>query len=625
MEDIYVKMIIRERERLGVSAKVLCEGICTEDMYYKVESGSKTIDRVSIKRLLARLGVDNGNYAHFLGCFDYAIWEKRVQIINLIEDDRLDEAECLLNSYPVLENNVKNKSRINIENQFCDFMKLQILKKREKCIFKKEYKDIIEKALKRTVPKADSKPLDKLLLSPLEMNLYLEYVRCIYNDKTVNDKWNMYINLLEYIEKAKFGEISQTKIYPKTIVYMYEDIVNCSGNEKVQDKIKMYERILEYCRECIELLCERKSLLYIAEIYEIIKDLLGKLINIMKNSNEIQQYIEKIQAIDNHLNTIKKIYSSYELDAYTTSDCYLYRESGMYSISDVAKIRRNMLDMSQEDLCDEEVSVFTVKRLESKSKDISKVKFKNIFQKLSLYPGYIDMGLTAESKETVELYEKLRYAVTAMKCDEVEELLSTLKDIVGNNVFNRQILARIECLNMLRQGKYSMEEYLSGMQEALNYTVKLENIWNKEKIYLSSEEITILYLISAGYKENGDYEVAMKYAKELIRYCDDVEKSGKVDSIVGIYEMLMTYFASLYGDMGRYFESNEISRKLIKLNLKLRRNHIIHTNLYNIAWNDNECNKDSKLYNARLEECITLSQLTGDSQYEKFYQSQISE
>ncbi len=147
MEDIYVKMLVEERKRLGVSAKTLCDGICSEDMYYKVESGKSTIDRISIKRLLARLGVDNANYDHYLEYSDYIVWKNRMDIINSIEDGEYEKAAITLHQYKEHIYKVKNLSRANIEEQFCIFMELQIIRCTDSVKYNQIAKEIYRKAL----------------------------------------------------------------------------------------------------------------------------------------------------------------------------------------------------------------------------------------------------------------------------------------------------------------------------------------------------------------------------------------------------------------------------------------------------------------------------------------------
>ena len=95
------------------------------------------------------------------------------------------------------------------------------------------------------------------------------------------------------------------------------------------------------------------------------------------------------------------------------------------------------------------------------------------------------------------------------------------------------------------------------------------------------------------------------------------------DGEIGIYEMVMTYVASLLGDMAEYELSNHIANKLIKLSLKLRRGSFITANIYNIVWNHKEDNKDLLQFQRGVYRCICLSQLLDDKNDELFYRGKL--
>lgn len=84
MEDKLVEMLVSARREQNITCEALCQGICTKDMYSKVERGDRVLDRIAIKRLLARLGVDNGSYEKYLEYTDYIVWKIRMDIINAI-------------------------------------------------------------------------------------------------------------------------------------------------------------------------------------------------------------------------------------------------------------------------------------------------------------------------------------------------------------------------------------------------------------------------------------------------------------------------------------------------------------------------------------------------------------
>lgn len=625
MCDTYTHILISERTKLNISSRMLCEGICSEDMYYKVENGQSSMDRISIKRLLARLGVDNGDYENYLDYDEYETWKKRKELINYIEDGDVTKANEILGSYYARGNHVKNKSRIKIEKQFEMFMHLQIMKISDKSEYERKAKELYEKALKITVPQIDDKPLDKLLLSPVELNLVLEYKSRMVEGKTLYDIIEMYEEMLKYISGKKTGKLFRVKLYSKIVIYMYRAICDHIEDIGENELKKIYENIWEHSNNGFEILQQRKSLLYLFELLEVQENVLLWLSDNDEDKIRVEHYKKIKEQVVTYIDVLKQLYVSYDVELTMTNDCYLYRESGIYCFNDVVKIRRNMMNMTQEELADEDLSVVTIRRLEAMNMNINRTKFKNLFDKLSLYPSYLNMGIVTDNKEAIELYEELRFATTRFECEKVETIIQKLRDMLPKHKINEQTLYGTESLNMWRQGKITSEQYVQNQKRALELTIELKYIRNAKKIFLTTEELTAVMSISSTYKALGEYDKAKEYIKEIVDYMREIEEQNLVDGRMGIYEMTMEYISSLYGDIGRYDESNSISYKLLKMSLKLRRNVQIHNSIYNVAWNNHECERPDIDYHAELKKCIILSKLSGDASSESFYNSKFTE
>ncbi len=624
MEDIYVKILAEERERLGVSAKVLCDGICSEDMYYKVENGKSTLDRISIKRLLARLGVDNANYDHYLEYSDYMVWKNRMDIINSIEDGEYEKATEMLQSYRNYISKIKNKSRINIEEQFYIFMELQIIRCTDETNYNHIAEETYKKALMCTVSSFDIMDIHRCLMSPLELNIYIEYISKKYRGTSFLKLLNVYKIMITYIKDEKYGKWSQLKVYPKIVVYMYRGLIDDIEKLDSDSQYAIYKEILGYCEDAIELIKQRKSLLYLVELLEIKKDILSSLIRFLNDESIVAIWNEKITNSELYCNLLKQIYAMYGKNEYMTNDAFLYRESGMYCLNDIVKIRRDMLDKTQEDLANDDVSVITIRRFEKLKKSVYKSNVMNILEQLSLYPSYVNLGIVTDKKEALRLLDELRFATASFRYNEVESLIAKLRKLVPmDNKINQQIINGMESINNIRTGQITSEEHIGNLIDALEKTIKLDEIVDKNRIFITTEEITLLCSISSTYKELQRYDEAQIYSKIMKKYMDDIEEQKLIDGRIGIYEMVMEYIANLFGDLGMFQESNEISHKLIKISLKLRRASQIHPNLYNIAWNNNECEKNSSSFNAELNNCIIFSQLTGDKEDEAFYRNAI--
>ena len=580
------------------------------------------MDRITIKRLLARIGIDNADYEHYLEYSDFEVWQKRLKIINLIEDGMLEEAEQLLDEYFVYDDNVRNTSREGIELQFCIFMRLQIMRHRDLDEYEKNALKLYEQAVKQTVPGVDEKPLKKLVLSPLEFNLVLEYKRRKEKYKTKQEIMDRFGDYIEYIENSNYGQLCATKVYPKLVWCIYKTINEIESTE--EDSREVNERLLSYNEEALYRLKKRKDLFYICELLEMRQDILGKLKGQAMSVSNIEKYTSMLSEASQYLRIIKSTYAEKELNPYMLDDCYLYRESGIYCIADVIRIRRKMLDMSREELCKGICSVRTLMREENKQTTMVKGIFKEIFSKLKLYPDYINMGIVTDEKEIIEAYEELRFAVNAFLYEDIDRLLSVLKEnlLCGTEFhpINYQIITRIESYSLWTRGERSTDEHVSYLKKVLEQTLGMRYAMKQgtEKFF-TTEEIVIIYLISMAYKKVGNRDDARPYVEVLWSYIKDIEKVGLEDGRMGIYETVMTYIASFLGDEGRYEESNFISDKLVKMSLKLRRNVTIHHNLYNKIWNKRQVSEPEFDDNDELQRCIYISLLANDKHYEDFY------
>ena len=212
MDDKLLEMLGTARKEQNIASKLLCEGICTEDMYNKVERGERVLDRMAIKRLLSRLGVDNGSYENYLEYADYIEWKTRMDIVNAIEKQELAKAERLLEKYFLSDKDARNSSRDNIQQQFYIFMKLQIIRHKNREEYEKKACGMYEEALKKTVPNIDKSHINNVLLSPVEFIMAVEYKRRKKPYESVEAILKMYKEFFEYMEKAPFGKLSKTKV-----------------------------------------------------------------------------------------------------------------------------------------------------------------------------------------------------------------------------------------------------------------------------------------------------------------------------------------------------------------------------------------------------------------------------
>ncbi len=617
-----LELLIDTQEKLNIKPQALCQGLCTTEMYSMVIKEKRYLDRVTIKRLIARIGVDNADYENYLHFTDYDMWIIKIKMIYSLESGKIDEAEQLLKSYP-WKCKGDSDSRKRIEKQFMIFMKLQIMRCKSNEEYEKNAKNMYGEALALTVSVTAINTSENMLLSPLEFSLLLENKRRLVNN-TLPDIWNMYLQFISYVESSTYGKLAKLKVYPKLVTCMYKDVSACFCDMVADDIRDKKIGLLVLCDLVLSMLKDRKSLLYMTEILEMKKELLQWL-----HENGVEKYndIECKNAIDEtieDLKTLKEIYKEYGVNAYMMSDSYFYRESGNFCIGDVIFKRRKSLGINREKLTENICSVRSLMREEKRQTVMQKWSFRGLFNRLQMNPNYIDTGIVTDRKEQVELYEELRFAENSFMYDTVWDLLMRLKEQLPEHPINKQILKRIESVVKYKKGEMGLDEYIKELKIALSYTIDTNTIiYNSEYIFLTQEEMITFYLISEAFKSAGNIEEACRYIEPLWKQCREMEEARLEMGRIGRYELIATYMSSLLGDLGKFDESNDISDNLIKLCLKLRRSHKIHPCLYDKAWNNNEQGKKEFDYCKELKRCIQFSQLTRDINDEMFYRQKL--
>ena len=627
MEDKLVEMLVSARREQNITCEALCQGICTKDMYSKVERGDRVLDRIAIKRLLARLGVDNGSYEKYLEYTDYIVWKIRMDIINAIEKGELLEAEKLLEEYCLFSRKSEKNGRDNLQQQFCTFMELQIIRHRDEQKYEGIACEMYKSALKCTVPSIDETSLDKILLSTVEFIIAVEYKRRKKAFESVEELWEMYEKFFRYIEHAPYGNSSMTKVYPKLVVCLYEDIRKLVRSEKVSNIKETYEKLLRFCDEALLIIKQRKKMFYFVELMEMVVDIRQQLKEYLNDASKIKECECIVADTQFKLKTIKELYEEYKVSPYLLDDCYIYRESGIYCIPDVIRVRRGMMNVTQKMLAGDLCDVKTLSRGENGQVAVQTYIFKELFRRLGLYPDYINMGIVTGNKEVVELYEEIRFAANSYKLDDVDKLLVKLKKKLKNNIhpINEQVLALTDTRNKWLTKRIEAAECMNILQRALNKTINLEDVFACDgQIFLTTREVNLIHQMSLIYNESGQHEDAYKYIKKIWDSCKEWEKEGLEDGRIAIYELIMSYMSSLLGDLRRFDEANEVADKLIRISLRMHRFMIVHQSIYDKAWNNNESKKQGFDYKCELNRCICIAGLIGDTNDELFYKNQLT-
>ena len=200
------KIILKEREKLGISQTELCGGICSVATLSRLEWGEQNIGKWSIDVLMQRLGKSQDNFWTIVHIGDYTLLERRRTIRNAIIRGEYEEAEREIQEY---ENSIYVQ---NIHEQFLVECRGIIKGKRDKDW--KGAAELLTKAIRMTVAKFTPEKTGEIVIGRDEMMMILLLAEAYTHQGEEGIARQMVEGLLKGIQKKEWDEEELVKIYP---------------------------------------------------------------------------------------------------------------------------------------------------------------------------------------------------------------------------------------------------------------------------------------------------------------------------------------------------------------------------------------------------------------------------
>ena len=146
------------RGKRGYALEQVCEGLCTAQRLFQLETGCQSAGKLLQDAILERLGVGAEDYEHYLHYREYEKWEMRQRILHRISCGKAAWAKELLEEYCRLYGGDCRGGKAvgeRLERQFYLSMWAQI-----RCMEGAEEAEmcaILDEAVQLTVPKSEAK------------------------------------------------------------------------------------------------------------------------------------------------------------------------------------------------------------------------------------------------------------------------------------------------------------------------------------------------------------------------------------------------------------------------------------------------------------------------------------
>lgn len=641
----FVSYIGMLREKRNVTVSQLTEGLCGEKTAKLIMQGKRSTGRPLREALLGRLGVGAEDYECYLGSEEYAQWKMQERILHCIVYEKTGQAEETLEKYHELyceQGGGKNHSgeiERKLNRQFYLSMLAQIQHRRGKEAASREdaFTSLMEEALSLTVPEPEKKPLSKLALSVRELNLILELERCRKNGKKgllPGERPERYREVIAYITTGRLDRRGMAKLYPKAVYFLCRCLMDEYGAEEEETDFetrKKYMELFTYCNRALEMLRDNGRMYFLWEILDMRERLFDKLEKLPGSrrgrSGGGDAFLRLRQENARWKQALENVYAQFRVTKETVDDCWLYRAKGISCTNEVIRIRSRMLGIGAGELCEGVCDIRTLYRIRNEEVSPQRWVAEGLFEKLGLSGELIRTELVTSIPEARELMERLRESMNGQRWDEAEETLEQLKQLVSMDITcNRQALQRQEVLLSLAKKEIDKAECSRRLREVLELTLPYKAFLAPGEKYLTHEEQSCIRNMMVGMdKEGEEFRICLQRFEEIYQSVIDREELENVD---GMYEFVMIYVRSQWGNRGEYDKADKHSLNIIEGCLRNRRLWALHDSLYDRWWNHAERRKrgiptDIVLDDEReLNQCIRLGELA-KSHIVSFYQKKL--
>lgn len=607
----FAKLLKNIRTEEKVSLDQLAMGLMSASQLVKIENGERPINKNIRDRLLERLGIAKELYENLLDLCDFEEWDYKKKILSAIQNKKIEDAYRLLKEYKA---HLRENDRIN--HQFILAMWGEVLK--QEGASKEKIAECYRKAVILTIPDAEKVWSEKRPLSVLEMNLLLETL--VYGNET--DDLYKYRVLMDYVDMGYYDEIMKAKIYPKIVYYYLKKQILFKEYWNVETQTEN----LKICEKAIDKLRDAGRTYYLVELLEIEMQISEIMLDDTFPEDFEKNEADKINAKE-LLSVIKNLYAEYEVPAYMQDCTYFYQQKWIFSMKDVLRIRREMLGLTQEQLCEGICSVKSLRRAEKGQTDMQRETLKKVLNRLGLSGQMQWSRLITSDREAIRMAEELADYINDRKFSVASKQLESLKSRIDLDIpQNKQYFLEKQALLEFEQGKVTREEFVKMEKEALECTLRAENLYRKENVYLTEQEITCI--------RNSWRGMEGKQKREsinlILRLYDYYALNNGLSQAISVYEIVTEAAVNELGNNGEHVRAEEIDRKSIKASLSCRRVWDIHYKIYDILWNEKKLMKKSgkrvsnNRMNTELKRCIIMSHYVKRYFYENVYKEKLS-
>lgn len=229
-------------------------------------------------------------------------------------------------------------------------------------------------------------------------------------------------------------------------------------------------------------------------------------------------------------------------------------------LGEYIKQRRLDLNLTQEQLCDGICEPMTLSRLENGKQTPSRNRINAILQRLGLPDDRYFALLSKNELEMEALQTEIVACNVTEKVSEGFEKLAQFEELAEpDDQIARQFILRSKVLLGRLDGRYTPEEQIDMLMQAIRLTVPRFHLDEIERFLYSKDEIKIINQIGIAYSDDGQNKKAAEIYYQLLRY---VRKHFKETiTSIGVLPLVLYNYARVLDLCGRYEEGAALAKE----------------------------------------------------------------
>lgn len=535
------KLIQGFRKEKHITAKQLCEGICTSAFMSQIENGEKEPDVLLFECLMERIGISPEDFSIMMTDEEYNFFSWRENVYNSIEKREWENVNRLL----IERKNSNVGLNEKITKQIYCYIEGVIAASQEKW---ESATDCIKRAIIQTNPQIFSVLDRNVVLGTKEVHLLMLYIYYgVLGQKISRVEGVALLHKLElYITKGRMELYEQAKLYPKLVCIMLHVF---ESEITIEEKIKK-------CESAVLVLRKTRRFYDITELLRLYIPLLE-----LVQSNEVAFFKKQKEVFDS-------LYIQGNIDASFRPEHIVVQKIKIYLIPEYLYTKRKEKNLTHEQISEDIYEVASYSRVErGKTKPFPR-KLEKLVERLEIPWCRYRWELESDNIEAYRLKKRCRELSVMGRKEDALVILDRLESLLDMNLkVNFQYIQNERLFLLSRLKKISIDEAYLELKRILEITMKLSEDTSCI-VYYSQVELEIIVCMAQMLQKMKQYEVGIELIEKILEKMTN-SKVCIEQQWYGV-DFALRILSSIYFKIGNYEKSLRISSYVLEMAVKIR-------------------------------------------------------